>query len=62
MEGHIYIYQEIGGAGVTARAIQRELARMTDAQEVTVHISSPGGEVYEGYTIYNLLKNSGKKI
>lgn len=62
MEGHIYIYQEIGGAGVTARAIQRELARMTEAQEVTVHISSPGGEVYEGYTIYNLLKNSGKKI
>lgn len=62
MEGHIYIYQEIGGAGVTARAIQRELARMTEAQEVIVHISSPGGEVYEGYTIYNLLKNSGKKI
>lgn len=62
MEGHIYIYQEIGGSGVTARSVQRELARMSASDEVTVHISSPGGEVYEGYTIYNLLKNSGKKI
>lgn len=62
MEGHIYIYQEIGGSGVTARSVQRELARMSASDEITVHISSPGGEVYEGYTIYNLLKNSGKKI
>ena len=61
-QGHIYLYQEIGGGGVTANQIRKELARLNSADSICVHISSPGGEVYEGYTIYNLLKNSGKEI
>jgi ATP-dependent protease ClpP protease subunit len=61
MESHIYIYGAIGQGGVTAERVKDELARVT-SNSLTVHISSQGGEVYEGYTIYNLLKNSGKKI
>lgn len=60
METHIYIYAQIGQGGVTADFVRKKLASATD--EVTVHINSPGGEVYEGYTIYNILRNSGKKI
>jgi ATP-dependent Clp endopeptidase proteolytic subunit ClpP len=60
METHIYIYSQIGQGGVTAESIRKKLVNSGD--EVTVHINSPGGEVYEGYTIYNILRNSGKKI
>jgi ATP-dependent Clp endopeptidase proteolytic subunit ClpP len=59
-ESHIYIYSQIGQGGVTAESIRKKLANTTN--EVVVHINSPGGEVYEGYTIYNILRNSGKKI
>lgn len=40
-----------------ARAIQ-----VMDADEITVHINSYGGEVAEGLAIHNSLKNSGAKI
>ena len=61
MESHIYVYGPIGEGGVTAERIKNDLAA-SKAEKIIVHISSQGGEVYEGYTIYNLLKNSGKKI
>lgn len=40
-----------------ARAVQE-----LDADEITVHINSYGGEVAEGLAIYNSLKNSKAKI
>lgn len=58
---HITIYYEIGTV-VTAKAIQEQLHANPEASEIVLHINSPGGSVYEGYTIYNLLKHSGKKI
>lgn len=62
MESHIYIYNEIGEGGVTAEMVQQELAANPDSNEIIVHISSPGGEVFEGWTIGNILKNSGKRV
>lgn len=32
------------------------------ADTINLHIITPGGDVFEGEAIYNLLKNSGKKI
>jgi len=32
------------------------------ASNITVHINSPGGDAFEGLAIYNVLKNSGKKV
>lgn len=59
-ETHIHIYTSIGSNGITADYIRKKLDKSEDT--VIVHINSPGGEVYEGYTIYNILKSSGKKI
>lgn len=65
---HITIYDQIGSGGfffedgITAKGIQEKLAANTEATEIVLHINSPGGSVYEGYTIYNILKGSGKKI
>lgn len=62
-ELHLTIYDCIDSwCGVSAKGIQEKLQANTEAEEIILHINSPGGSVYEGYTIYNLLKGSGKKI
>lgn len=45
---------------VSARKVQFALEHMGD--EIEVHINSPGGDVFESITIYNLLKNSNKTV
>ncbi|MFD5509118.1 head maturation protease, ClpP-related [Streptomyces sp. NPDC127051] len=51
----IDIFDEIGFWGVNAAQFQRELAAVT-ASEITVNLSSPGGEIFEGIAIYNALR------
>ena len=62
MTGHIFIYGGIGsGPGeVSIKAVKAQLDPSAD--DYVVHMVSPGGEVFEGYGIYNILKNSGKPI
>ena len=59
-KAEIWIYEEIGedfwtGGGVTAKGFQKELAAIK-ADKIDLHINSPGGLVFDGITIYNLLK------
>lgn len=56
----IWIYEEIGedfwtGNGITAKNFQKELAEIK-ASQIDLHINSPGGAVFDGITIYNLIK------
>jgi ATP-dependent Clp endopeptidase proteolytic subunit ClpP len=56
----IWIYEQIGedfwsGNGITAKKFQEELAEIR-APQIDLHINSPGGEVFSGLSIYNLLK------
>lgn len=62
MENHIFIYNEIGMWGNDSEDIRSQLAKMPDADKVVVHISSPGGEVFEGWTIGNILKSLDKEV
>jgi ATP-dependent protease ClpP protease subunit len=60
-KAEIFIYEEIGedfwtGGGITAKNFQKELAEIK-AGQIDLHINSPGGQVFEGLTIHNLLKN-----
>ena len=50
----LHIYDEIGYFGVTAQDMIRDLAEIEGPLEV--HISSPGGEVFDGIAIYNTLR------
>jgi len=59
-KAEIWIYEEIGedywtGAGVTAKGFQKELSEIK-ASHIDLHINSPGGLVFDGITIFNLLK------
>lgn len=50
------IFDEIGFWGVSSTAFQQELAQV-NASEITVNLSSPGGEIFEGIAIYNALRS-----
>lgn len=50
----ILIYDEIGLWGITAKHFADELATVT-AKELTVALNTPGGDVFDGLTIYNAL-------
>ena len=51
----MYLYDAVAyWTGNDARSFQRILAE-TDAEEIHLHINSPGGSVFEGVTIFNLL-------
>lgn len=66
-ELHLFVYGEIGAdpmfgqAAPTPEEIQKELTAHPEAKDLVVHISSLGGGVFDGWTIGNIIKNSGKK-
>lgn len=62
----ITMYDPIGfdwwtGEGVTAKRVSAALRNMGD-KDVTVKINSPGGDVFEGLAIYNLLREHKGKV
>ena len=50
----IYIYDEIGGNGITALNVVDELSKAEG--DLEVHINSGGGSVSQGIAIYNAIK------
>lgn len=51
----IYIYDEIGFWGTEASEFVNQLNDI-DADELELHLNSPGGEIFDGLAIYNALK------
>lgn len=65
-EESITIFDPVGydpwsGEGVTAKRISAAL-RSIGNKDVTVLINSPGGDVFEGFAIYNLLREHSGKV
>lgn len=61
----LFIYTHIGTLGGKRGFLAEDVVAYlgnNDSEEITVRINSVGGEVYEGYAIYNLLVNSGRKV
>ncbi|HHY1719493.1 TPA: head maturation protease, ClpP-related, partial [Escherichia coli] len=61
-EADIYIYDEIGFWGVTAKQFVSDMNALGDITHINLHINSPGGDVFEGIAIFNALKNHGAAI
>jgi len=62
LSGEISIYGEIGAFGITAKNFIDDLKLLGSQENITVHINSPGGEVFDGHAIYNALKNHPAKV
>jgi ATP-dependent Clp endopeptidase proteolytic subunit ClpP len=59
-DAEILLYDFIGydwwtDTGITALAFRDQLQALGDVQRLTVRINSPGGDVWDGMSIYNLL-------
>ena len=52
----ILVFNEIGHYGTTAEMFSRELD-FANGDDIEVRLNSPGGNVFEGITIYNMLKS-----
>lgn len=62
----ILIYESIGedwfGDGMTARRFNDELSGLGELANITVRINSPGGAVFDGIAIYNILKQHAAAV
>ncbi len=58
----ISIYEEVGGFGITAKQFAEDLKALGDVSHIDLRIHSPGGDVFEGIAIYNLLRNHPAEI
>lgn len=60
--GHLFIYGYIGtGNGeVSVKSVRAQIQPIYD--EYIMHIVSGGGDVFEGFGIYNTIKNLGKPV
>lgn len=63
----IYIYKEIDSYspkdseyGTSAKGFELELKELGDIKNLDIYINSPGGDVFEGQAIYNILKRKSK--
>ncbi len=52
----IWLYDEIGPFGVTAKAFIDEMQAVPSDMPITLRINSPGGDAFDGISIYNNLK------
>lgn len=57
----VRIYDEIGAWGTTAKAFAEELSGIK-AKIIDLHLNTPGGDVFDGFAIYNTLKSHGATI
>ncbi len=58
--GEVWLYDQIGasfwGDGITAKSFQKDLSALGKVTTLNVHINSPGGDVFDGFAIYNQLR------
>lgn len=57
----VFLYDEIGGYGIDAASFVAELNDI-EADSLTVHINSVGGEVFQGFAIYQALKDHDAEV
>tara|TARA_B110000902_G_C14235895_1_gene560617 strand:- start:242 stop:1270 length:1029 start_codon:yes stop_codon:yes gene_type:complete len=58
---HIHIYDEIGVHGVTAKGFLEDLKGLK-GKDITVHVNSAGGDVFQGQAIHSALKSYTGKV
>lgn len=62
----IDVYDDIGesfwGGGVTAKAVRRALKNASKARTIKLRVNSRGGDVFDGFAIYNLLVDHPARV
>lgn len=58
---HLYLYDAIGWPGIVAKDVVEQV-RGHARRPLQVHINSPGGDVFDGLAIHNLLRQHGAPV
>ncbi|WP_095143466.1 ClpP-like prohead protease/major capsid protein fusion protein [Pseudomonas sp. Irchel s3b6] len=58
----MHLHGEIGAWGITARQFAQDLKALGDVSQINLHVHSPGGDVFEGIAIYNILKHHPARV
>ena len=58
----IQLYDEIGSFGITAKDFATDLKNLGEVREISLRVNSPGGSVFDGNAIYNMLKQHPAKV
>jgi len=66
-EGEILLYDSIGfdfwtGGGTTPKVFAEQLLALGDIDRLTLRVNSPGGDVFDGFTILNILRRQQATI
>lgn len=61
IDGEI-VTDEVEDTDTSAAGFRDALKDLGDVKTINLHINSPGGSVFEGIAIYNMLKNSKAKV
>ena len=56
-EARVEIFEEIGCWGVNAKSFSDALKALGEVNTIYLHINSPGGSVFDGMAIFNILKS-----
>ncbi len=67
--GELFLYGEISdtswfGDEVTPAQFQKDLAALGDISALDIYVNSPGGDIFAGFSIYNILRRhkAGKTV
>jgi ATP-dependent protease ClpP protease subunit len=60
-KAQLRIYDDIGWMGTSAKSFGDELAAL-DADEIDLHLNSPGGNAWDGIAIYNSLRRHKARV
>lgn len=52
----IFLNSEIGSGNATSAALSEQLACVKDGEDVRIVVNSPGGDCFEGFAVYNTLR------
>lgn len=65
-KAEVFIYDIIGadgwGGGLSAKDFAQQLKALGDIEQISIRINSPGGNVFDGVAIYNILDNHPAKV
>jgi ATP-dependent Clp protease protease subunit len=58
----VFLYDMIGGWGITAENFARDLKALGDVKTINLHINSDGGDVFDGRAIFSLLVQHSARV
>lgn len=59
--GEIFIFDEIGFWGITAKNFVDDFKALGEVKHIKLHINSPGGLIFDGLAIFNVLARAAAK-